>query len=57
MNKKTTIQHLQAMLSHHYSEIKRLQNATTEQYRNENILLLSNEYKAFKSQLHAITGA
>jgi hypothetical protein len=50
MKQSETVKSIQSLLSHHYCEIKRLQNSN-EPFKYENINLLSIEYAQFKQEL------
>lgn len=52
-SKKPATLALQNLMSHHVTEIKRLQNSN-EPYKNENIALLDAEMGNFKRQLEAL---
>ena len=54
MKTKYAIQQLQAIMSHHVKEIKRLRNSQ-EQYRHENITLLQKEYASYQKELDFCT--
>jgi hypothetical protein len=50
MKQSETVKSIRALLSHHYCEIKRLKSSN-EEFKNENINLLSIEYAQLKREL------
>ena len=50
MTQSETVKSIQALLSHHYCEIKRLKSSN-EDFKNENIQLLLTECDQFKREL------